>query len=77
MVVVTNEPHAKMVLRIRRLIQRYNKALRDGNNECLGQVKRQLELEIVQQDGITNVVFLQSLLDKVDKRLAAWKVVKS
>lgn len=71
MVVKKNEEHTKMVLRNRRLIQRYNMALRDGNFKKMKRIKRQLELEIIQQSGSMNTVFLQNLLDKVDKRLAA------
>lgn len=71
MVVKKNEEHTKMVLRNRRLIQTYNKALRDGNFKKMKRIKRQLELEIIQQSGSMNTVFLQNLLDKVDKRLAA------
>ena len=71
MVVKKNEEHTKMVLRNRRLIQRYNKALRDGNFKKMKRIKRQLELEIIQQSRSMNTVFLQNLLDKVDKRLAA------
>lgn len=71
MVVKKNEEHTKMVLRNRRLIQRYNMALRDDSLEDLERVKRLLQLEIIQQAGSKNVRFLQNLLDKVDKRLAA------
>lgn len=71
MVVKKNEEHTKMVLRNRRLIQTYNKALRDDSLEDLERVKRLLQLEIIQQAGSKNVRFLQNLLDKVDKRLAA------
>lgn len=70
MVVKKNDEHIKMVLRNRRLIQSYNKALRDGNNECLGQVKRQLEFEIMQQEGSRNVRFLQLVLENVNRKLS-------
>lgn len=71
MVVVTNEPHAKMVLRNRRLIQTYNKALRDDSLEDLERVKRLLQLEIIQQAGSKNVRFLQVVLDNVNRKLSA------
>lgn len=65
MVVKKNEEHAKMVLRNRRLIQRYNMALRDDSLEDLERVKRLLQLEIIQQAGSKNVRFLQVVLDNV------------
>ena len=65
MKVVKNEQHAKMVLRNRRLIQRYNMALRDDSLEDLERVKRLLQLEIIQQAGSKNVRFLQVVLDNV------------
>lgn len=71
MVVVTNEPHAKIVLRNRRLIQTYNKALRDDSLEDLERVKRLLQLEIIQQAGSKNVRFLQVVLDNVNRKLSA------
>ena len=54
-----------MVLRNRRLIQTYNKALRDDSLEDLERVKRLLQLEIIQQAGSKNVRFLQVVLDNV------------
>lgn len=71
MVVKKNEEHAKMVLRNRRLIQTYNKALRDDSLEDLERVKRLLQLEIIQQAGSKNVRFLQVVLDNVNRKLAA------
>ncbi|WP_191507133.1 hypothetical protein [Faecalicoccus pleomorphus] len=65
MVVKKNEEHTKMVLRNRRLIQRYNMALRDDSLEDLERVKRLLQLEIIQQAGSKNVRFLQVVLDNV------------
>ena len=65
MVVKKNEEHTKMVLRNRRLIQRYNMALRDDSLEDLECVKRLLQLEIIQQAGSKNVRFLQVVLDNV------------
>ncbi|HJA40215.1 MAG TPA: hypothetical protein H9667_01610 [Firmicutes bacterium] len=71
MKVVKNEQHAKMVLRNRRLIQRYNMALRDDSLEDLERVKRLLQLEIIQQAGSKNVRFLQVVLDNVNRKLSA------
>ena len=65
MVVKKNEEHTKMVLRNRRLIQRYNMALRDDSLEDLERVKRLLQLEIIQQAGSKNVRFLQVVSDNV------------
>ena len=65
MVVKKNEEHTKMVLRNRRLIQRYNMALRDDSLGDLERVKRLLQLEIIQQAGSKNVRFLQVVLDNV------------
>ena len=70
MVVVTNEQHAKMVLRNRRLIQNYNEALRDGNFKKMERIKRQLELEIMQQEGSRNVRFLRLVLENVNRKLS-------
>ncbi len=71
MVVKKNEEHTKMVLRNRRLIQTYNKALRDDSLEDLERVKRLLQLEIIQQAGSKNVRFLQVVLDNVNRKLSA------
>lgn len=71
MKVVKNEQHTKMVLRNRRLIQRYNMALRDDSLEDLERVKRLLQLEIIQQAGSKNVRFLQVVLDNVNRKLSA------
>lgn len=71
MVVKKNEEHTKMVLRNRRLIQRYNMALRDDSLEDLERVKRLLQLEIIQQAGSKNVRFLQVVLDNVNRKLSA------
>ena len=71
MKVVKNEQHVKMVLRNRRLIQTYNKALRDDSLEDLERVKRLLQLEIIQQAGSKNVRFLQVVLDNVNRKLSA------
>lgn len=71
MKVVTNEKHKEMVLRNRRLIQSYNKALRDGGEGDLKRVKSQLELEINKQFGSKNVLFLQHVLKNVNRTLSA------